>query len=1076
MTPTPRRRFSIRVLLAVALPLLVPGFVPAVSADAAPPARPPAVEPKRPLELVDLMKMRQIESPSISKDGRWVAYALVPDRGDGEAVARSTEGSTELRVERGSDPLLSPDSGWLGALVQPPLLERLKAEQKKGGGGAKGEKANNGKDDDGPKTGLALVPLPEQGTGASPGERIETERVETFAFSGDGRWVAWKHFEEEDDEEADEEKAGKTERSEEGEEGGEESEEDEGEKEDERLGTLLVLRRLATGREPVRVEIPHVESWAFDETGAWLAWSVAAPGGEGNGVFVRDLRRDGGSGDEADEEGPDMAPVIELVAETRGRYTALTWTHEDAAKPVLAFVAAIDDEDGEPGDGAVWVWAGREDGARTVATSADAGEGWFVPSVNELTFSRDGERLFFGRKPVSEKVEPEKDEAKKDETEKDETEKDQTGEEGEGKSEEGESEDEPPIDPYDLDDLVEKREVTVWHGDDPLIQTNQKERWEEVEDRTYTAVVHLGEPDGSSDDRVVFLADTEVREVRASDNPRSALGIAEDPWMKHRTWEGFFSDAYLVDLDDGSRRLVARKLSENPSLSPDGRYALYWQDGHWHLFDGESGTSRNLTAGLPVPFADEDHDYPSPPPGYSVAGWVAESAGDDGAGEGGRDGRRDDGGDGNGLRVTAVLLTDKFDLWQLPVDPEGEAMRLTAGRGREEEILFRVVELDPERRAYAAGEPLLLTEYHDRNKSWGFASATVGEAGVNTLVHEPRRFRFVARAEEADVLLYTRESYTEFPDLRVAELDLTVTGAVQPLASGGARISEANPRISEFAWGEAELVEWTSLDGEPLQGVLIRPSHLPAGERVPVLVYFYRFFSQRLHEFNEPVVNHRPSFPFYASHGYAVFLPDIRFEVGRPGLSAVKALVPGVQKLVEMGVADPEAVGLHGHSWSGYQTAFVVTQTDLFKAAVAGAPVSNMTSAYSGIRWGSGLARQFQYEQSQSRIGGSLWEARHLYIENSPVFYADRIDTPLLIQFGDQDQAVPWTQGIELYLAMRRLGKDVVFLQYEGEPHHLQQYPNKVDYTIKMKEFFDHHLEGKPAPAWMTEGVPYRGE
>jgi dipeptidyl aminopeptidase/acylaminoacyl peptidase len=554
---------------------------------------------------------------------------------------------------------------------------------------------------------------------------------------------------------------------------------------------------------------------------------------------------------------------------------------------------------------------------------------------------------------------------------------------------------------------------------------------------------------------VVLLADTEVREVRPSDNPRTALGVAEDSWMKQRTWEGFFSDLYLVDLDDGTRRPVARKLSGDPSLSPDGRFVLYYQDADWHLYDGERGTSRNLTAELPVPFADEDHDYPSPPPGYSVGGWVAE---------------------GGSLETRAVLITDKFDLWQFPVAPADEPFRLTAGRGRDEEVLFRVVEMDPEQRAFTPGERLLLTEYHDRDKSWGFATVTVGEEGVATLVHEPKRFAFVAKAEDADVLVYTRESYTEFPDLRVAALDLASTGTAQPLRSGGVRISDANPQISEFAWGEAELVEWTSLDGVPLQGVLIQPGDRKPGERLPVLVYFYRFFSQRLHDFNEPVVNHRPSFPFYVSHGYAVFLPDIRFEVGRPGLSAVKALVPGVQKLVEMGVADPDAVGLHGHSWSGYQTAFVVTQTNLFKAAVAGAPVSNMTSAYSGIRWGSGLARQFQYERSQSRIGGSLWEARHLYVENSPVFYADRIETPLLIEFGDQDGAVPWTQGIELYLALRRLGKEVIFLQYEGEPHHLERYANKVDYTIRMKEFFDHYLKGEPAPAWMTEGVPYRGE
>jgi dipeptidyl aminopeptidase/acylaminoacyl peptidase len=324
----------------------------------------------------------------------------------------------------------------------------------------------------------------------------------------------------------------------------------------------------------------------------------------------------------------------------------------------------------------------------------------------------------------------------------------------------------------------------------------------------------------------------------------------------------------------------------------------------------------------------------------------------------------------------------------------------------------------------------------------------------------------LSKAEHGDVLLYTEESYATFPDLWTSSIALDARH----------RVSEVNPELASRDLGSAELIEWSSLDGDPLQGVLIKPAGYQPGQRVPVLVYFYRFFSQRLHEFNEPKVNHRPSFPVYATDGYAIFLPDIRFEVGRPGIASVKSLVPGVQKLIDMGIADPEAIGLHGHSWSGYQTAYIVTQTDLFAAAIAGAPVANMTSAYSGIRWSSGMARQFQYEQSQSRIGAPLWEKPQLYIENSPVFYADRISTPLLIIHGDEDGAVPWYQSIELYLALRRLAKPTVFLQYRGEDHHPEKYANKLDWSIKMKEFLDHHLKGAPAPVWWSEGIPYSGK
>ncbi len=315
-------------------------------------------------------------------------------------------------------------------------------------------------------------------------------------------------------------------------------------------------------------------------------------------------------------------------------------------------------------------------------------------------------------------------------------------------------------------------------------------------------------------------------------------------------------------------------------------------------------------------------------------------------------------------------------------------------------------------------------------------------------------------------VLFSREDYGEFPDVWVSDLSFKTPK----------KVSDANPQLAEFAWGTAELVEYRSKDGVPLQGVLIKPAGYVPGRRYPVITYFYERESQLLYAFNEPVVNHRPSFPIYAGAGYAIFLPDVVFTVGHPGQSFVKCLVPAVQKIVDMGVADPKKLGLHGHSWGGYGTAYMVTQTSMFAAAVAGAPVANMTSAYDGIRWESGIARQAQYEKSQSRIGGSLWEKRDLFLENSPLFFVDRVETPVLIEHGDEDGAVPWYQGIEFYLSLRREGKNVILLQYRGEPHHLQKYPNKLDYSIKMKQYFDHYLKGEPAADWIVNGQPYVGK
>ena len=603
------------------------------------------------------------------------------------------------------------------------------------------------------------------------------------------------------------------------------------------------------------------------------------------------------------------------------------------------------------------------------------------------------------------------------------------------------------FDPYDIEAILAESEVDVWHWNDPLINPNQKQNWKEEQERTYLAVYYV------ADRRSVQLADRQLRIDDVPENPRVAFATDPTPYMKERTWAGFFSDAYVVDLEDGSRHLVAERIQPGGSsavrswtgrretqlsLSPDGRYLVYFHGDDWRLYDTRGGETRNLTGSLPVSFADEDHDYPNAKSGYGVGGWV----------DGGR----------------AVLIHDKYDVWQFPTYG-GDPVDLTRGEGRAARKILRVLRIDPDQESYPRNSTVYLTSFDERRKNFGFYSTRVDRGGLERLLEEEVKFTFLAKAEDTDVLLFTREDYDEFPNLWVSR-----AGFDRPR-----KLSDVNPQIGEFAWGRSMLIEFQSLDGIPLQGAVILPGNYEEGQRYPVLTYFYRFFSQRLHEFNQPVINHRPSFPVYASDGYIVFLPDVRFEVGRPGFSALKSVVPGVRKLVELGLADPDRLGLQGHSWSGYTTAFIVTQTDIFAAAVAGAPVSNMTSAYGGIRWGSGLARQFQYEAGQSRLSGSLWEARADYIENSPLFYADKMNTPLLIMHGDEDEAVPWYQSIEYYLALRRNGKNIIFLQYRGEPHHPRKYANKLDYSIRMKEFFDHYLKGAPAPAWITEGVPYSG-
>ncbi len=639
--------------------------------------------------------------------------------------------------------------------------------------------------------------------------------------------------------------------------------------------------------------------------------------------------------------------------------------------------------------------------SNTLSEIEPAFSGRYVPFRNTLSWSDRGELLFFGVKPEAEKPVMK---PKRDEWS--------------------------TTNFTDTEFIRADRGLDVWHGEDPLIKPHEIKTATQRRNRTFMSVWHR------AGNRTVALADSSLASVSVPKNTRFALGTSNSDYQREISWFGNQSDISVVDLQSGSRRRILTRHSGSAQLSPTGVWVVYFRDGHWHATNSATGVSRNLTQSISTSFANEDHDTPGSASGYGIAGWLDNEA--------------------------RVLIYDKFDIWAF--DPSSGTSANLTRTGRRDKLQYRV-RITTDKPTISVSQPLLLTGYHDLKKTTGFYELRFERPSLTLLLDESKKLNFIAKAKNADVVLYTRESYNEFPDLWSSDSKFKTK----------VKRTDVNPIMKELAWGQSQLVEWSSMDGIPVQGVLITPGGWKPGTKLPVIVYFYELFSQRLHEYNALAVNHRPSFPYYASNGYAIFLPDVRYDLGQPGYSSTKYIVPGVQKLIDLGIADPARIGIHGHSWSGYQAAHIITQTNLFAAAIVGAPVSNMTSAYNGIRWGTGLARQFQYEQQQSRIGKTMWEARDLYIENSPVFFADRIKTPTLIMFGDEDDAVPWYQGIELYLAMRRLNKDVIFLQYHGEPHHPQRYANKMDYTIRMKEYFDHYLKGAPAAEWIRKGEAYSG-
>ncbi len=346
----------------------------------------------------------------------------------------------------------------------------------------------------------------------------------------------------------------------------------------------------------------------------------------------------------------------------------------------------------------------------------------------------------------------------------------------------------------------------------------------------------------------------------------------------------------------------------------------------------------------------------------------------------------------------------------------------------------------------------------------GFYRLEPGSAEPKLLVMGARSYGLPIKAKDADTYLLTISTFYDYPDCFVTAADFREFK----------RVTDANPKKAGFLWGKADLVRYKSPDGVELSGMLIKPENFDPQKKYPMIVYIYERLSQNLHRFATPGPGTSINPTYYASNGYLVFMPDIAYTVGSPGQSALKCVLPGIQAVVDRGGVDEKAIGIQGHSWGGYQIAYLITQTTRFKAAAAGAPVSNMVSAYDGIRWGTGLPRQFQYERTQSRIGATLWQSPQKFIENSPIFMADRVQTPLLMLHNDQDDAVPWYQGIEYYLALRRLGKECYLFNYVGELHGLRKKANQKDYTVRMQQFFDHHLKGAPMPEWMEKGIPHK--
>jgi dienelactone hydrolase len=574
--------------------------------------------------------------------------------------------------------------------------------------------------------------------------------------------------------------------------------------------------------------------------------------------------------------------------------------------------------------------------------------------------------------------------------------------------------------------------VEVWHPKDAIVMPKQKLQASADRKRNMLAAWRL------ADRKLVQIAHSLDEVTTPITRQDLVLVVDMGVYAMERSIGRVYADVSVADSRTGARTPIKSRIEDRYlQASPQGRYLVYLLDDHYWTVDLTSGAQVNITKTVATSFVDRASDATvKQKPAFGVAGWTA---GDE-----------------------SVLLYDDFDIWELRADGS-RATRLTNGAA--EHVRHRYLKLDPDEEAIDRAKPLHVSLFGTLSKKSGFARLRLDGASpaVDRLLWVDKRADRLAKAKNADVYAYIVQSFTDSPDYFAGTAGL----------ADARQATTTNPFMADYAWGRAELVDYRSERGERLQGVLRYPANYRAGRKYPMVVYMYEKRSDSLHDFSTPSDRQYYNVSAFTNRGYFFFEPDIVFRPREPGLSVSECVLPAVQQVVKTGIVDANKVGIIGHSWGGFDTVFLATHTSAFAAAVAGAPITDLVSNYGNHHWSSGIAETDHIETGQQRMEVPLWEDLPAYIRNSAVFTVNTMKTPLLVEFGDNDGTVHWHQGVELYNIARRAGKQVVLLVYNNEDHGLRKRPNQVDYQRRIFEWFDHYLDGKPAPAWITEGTSH---
>ena len=752
----------------------------------------------------------------------------------------------------------------------------------------------------------------------------------------------------------------------------------------------------------------NVSEYVWSDVNSQIAFAITTEGEARNGVQVFD-------------------PVegrLRSLDTSDSAYRGLAWRETGAD---LAYLRSLDpvaeeeekeeeEEEEDTSAHALVTWRGvdGDDPQRRVLSESGAWADEQIVRYVAPRWSDDGRLVVFGLRPEeSEEEEEEREEARP--------------EAADGKTDDGDTVDEDADAAEKETDDVDLPAVQIWHTRDVRLFPEQHAAEDRDQQRTLLAVWHVEE------DRVVRLGTELSEDVELLEGWAHAVERTRSPYPWGRMFGRPYRDVWVIDTNTGAR---SKGLERERFIweSAGGRFLLSFDGEHYWSVELATGLRANITTGLGAVFANQEYDTPTDRlPPYGVGGWL-----------------EDDG---------AVLLYSRFDVWR--VAPDGsEGRRLTNGAG--DEVVHRVIDLDPEEDAIDPEQPLYLSLRGEQTERRGFARLDAAQPVAATLRLDDKWHGALTKAEAAEVYVFRTEARDDSPDYFVAGADLA-----RPT-----QVTRTNPFQDDYAWTRSELLDFRSDAGVPLQAALLYPAGHDPTVRYPMIVYTYEILAPQIHRYQPPDERDYYNFTAWTQHGYFVLLPDIVYRPREPGLSALDAVRPAVELVVERGLVDRGRVGLIGHSWGGYQATFLPTRTDLFAAAVAGAPLTDFVSFMGQIHWNPGVAELSHWETGQARMEVPFWEDPDAHRRASPIHRVHEMETPLLMAFGDADGVVDWDQGTEFYNFARRAGKQMVLLVYEGEDHGFRRKANQIDYHRRILEWFGHYLQGQDAPTWITDGVP----